>query len=204
MRKPFRLTPIAAALLLASCGPLVQVGGNDKPPPMLLTLTAAASVPAAPVAATASNTVLVLTPGTVGPLQTLRLPVTTSDTEIKYLAGATWAEQPNRLFRRVLADTLSASGVVVIDSRGPAPRAARTLSGVLVDFGLDVRDPAAPRVHVRYDATLSTPAMTLAVQRFEASLPVASQSPGAVAAALNVAANAVARDAALWVAKQRV
>jgi cholesterol transport system auxiliary component len=144
---------------------------------------------------------MVLTPATPGPLQTLRLPVTMSDTEIKYLAGATWAEQPNRLFRRVLADTLSAQGVVVIDPRGPAPRAARTLSGTLVDFGLDVRDPSAPRVHVRYDATLTKPGTTLGVQRFDASLPVASQSPGAVATALNAAANTVARDVAAWVAK---
>jgi cholesterol transport system auxiliary component len=199
--RPTRAAALLLALALAGCGPLVQIGGNDKPPPMLLTLSASAPAPATPTIPTATNTVLVLTPGTLGPLQTLRMPVTISDTEIQYLVGATWAEQPNRLFRRVLADTLAAHGVVVVDPHGPAPRAARTLSGVLVDFGLDVRDGQAPRVHVRYDATLSKPGTTLAVQRFEAWLPVASQSPGAVATALNSAANTVAGEVAAWVAK---
>jgi cholesterol transport system auxiliary component len=198
---PFRGAVLAGTLAVSACGPLVQIGGNDKAPPMLLTLTAIESMPRTPVAATATNTVLVLTPATLGPLQTLRLPVTMSATEIRYLTGAVWAEQPNRLFRRVLADTLSAKGVVVVDPRGPAPLAARTLSGVLIDFGLDVSDPAAPHVHVRYDARLSKPGATLAVERFEVSLPVSDQSPGAVAIALNAAANTVARDVALWVAK---
>jgi cholesterol transport system auxiliary component len=189
---------VAVVALLSGCGPLVQVGGNAKPPAVLLSLSATVPPLATAPAMGATNTLMVITPTSSGTLQTLRLPVTISDTEIKYLAGATWAEQPNRLFRRVLADTLAAHGAVIVDPRGPSPRAARTLSGSLVEFGLDVREPSEPRVHVRYDATLSATGAPLAMQRFDANVEVASQSPTAVAAALNVAANTVAKDVAAW------
>jgi len=194
-----RLTPLLATLLLAACGPLVQVGGNDKAPPMLLTLRATTTLATPPAAKPA--TIMVVLPAATGALQTLRLPVTIADTEIKYLTGATWSEQPNRLFRRVLADTIVAHGLIVIDPRGPSPRADMTLSGALTEFGLDVRDPAAARVNVRYEAVLNASnGALIAARRFDASEPVTSQSPADVGAALNNAANTVAADAATWVA----
>ena len=70
-----------------------------------------------------------------------------------------------------------------------------------MDFGLDVRDPAATVVRVRYDATLSGVGKApLSVRRFDQAVPVSSQLPGDVAAALNKGANAVAADVAAWVA----
>ena len=190
---------LATLALLASCGPLVQIGGNDAPPAMLLTLRATATpVTTAPVAKPV--TVMVLPPAATGALQTLRLPVTVGDVELQYLVGATWSEQPNRLFRRVLADTIVARGLIVIDPRGPSPRADMTLSGTLADFGLDVRNPADPHVSVRYDAVLNSSTGTLiAARRFEASAPAPGKSPTVVGAALNDAANRVAGDVATWV-----
>ena len=195
MVKPLTL---AVLLAVAGCGPLVQIGGNNAAPPMLLTLHADA-VPGAPPAAVAQTaTLLVLTPLPSGALQTLRLPVATRDTELQYLTGAGWSEQPNRLFRRVLADTIAASGTVVVDGAQRSPGAGRTLAGNLIDFGLDVR--AAPVVRVRYDATLTTGAASeVKVRRFEATAVPASQTPGDVAAALNDAANKVAGEVAAWV-----
>ena len=191
---------LAALALLASCGPLVQIGGNDTPPPMLLTLRATATPAAAP--ATKPATVMVVVPAAAGALQTLRLPVAVGDVELQYLVGATWSEQPNRLFRRVLADTIVARGLIVIDPRGPSPRADMTLSGTLAEFGLDVRVAADPHVNVRYDAVLnSTNGTLIAARRFEASAPVAGKSPAVVGAALNDAANRVAGEVADWVAQ---
>ncbi len=147
-------------------------------------------------------TVMVLPPAAAGALQTLRLPVAVGDVELQYLVGATWSEQPNRLFRRVLADTIVARGLIVIDPRGPSPRADMTLSGTLTEFGLDVREPGNPHVSVRYDAVLNSSTGTLVgARRFEAQRPVASQSPAEVAAALNIAANQVAGEVADWVAQ---
>lgn len=192
-----RLLITLTALALGACGPLVQIGGNDKPPVALLTLRASAAV--GTPAADLSRSVSVVTPTVPGPLQTLRLPVITRDTELAYLTGATWVEQPSKLFARVLADTIAAGGVPVIDARQTTVGARRILSGQLVEFSLDVRDAAAPAVVLRYDALLSGDGgKTLLARRFDRRVPVSSQSPGDVAVALNSAANAVAGEVAAW------
>lgn len=192
---------IAAVGTLGGCGPLVQIGGNDKAPPSLMSLRATATPAAgAPTTSDRAATVLVLVPTVPGTLQTLRVPVATTDTEVAYLTGATWAEQPNREFQHVLADTIAARGVPVIDPHQASLAPGRTLSGVLSDFGLDVRNPSAVVVRVRYDATLSgTPKTPFSIRRFEAVQPVASQNPTDVAIALNTAANAVATQVADWI-----
>jgi cholesterol transport system auxiliary component len=201
MIRPALLSVIALAL--AACGPLVQIGGNTPAPDSLLTLRATAEPRpyAGPASAgTALGVTLPLVPGT---LQTLRLPVTTSDTEVLYLAKASWAEQPNRQFQRLLADTLASAGLAVVDSRQSTAAPARSLTGTLREFGLDVRNPGAPVVRVRYDAQIAAPGdrtAPLLLRRFDASEPVPNQTPTAVAAALNRAANRLAADVALWAA----
>jgi cholesterol transport system auxiliary component len=202
--RPALLNPALAAALCLSitgCGPLVQIGGNEKPPASLLTLTATAppGVPAT-VPVNPSETIAVELPGVPATLQTLRLPVTTSPTQVSYLVGATWAEQPNRQFQRLLADTLAASGFSVIDSRQSPIAAAHSLTGNLRSFGLDVQNPGNPVVTVRFDAQIVNPRApkTIRLRRFDATEPARDQSPAAVAAALNRAANRVAADIAEW------
>ena len=181
-----------AGLTLAACGPLVQIGGNAKPPPSLLTLRATAT----PDAAGRGNTIAVEIPAVPGPLQTLRLPVVTADTQVTYLKGAIWAEQPNRQFQRVVADTLAARGFQVIDLHQSSVAPARRLTGQLLDFGVDVRDPARPVARVRYDAQLTAP---FRLKRFDASEAVdPALPPVATADALNRAANRVAGEVADW------
>lgn len=185
-------------LLLGACGPLVQIGGNAPAPTALLTLRATTQAQAGAGQTVGASAVTVEVPTVPATLQTLRLPVTIADTQVQYLTQASWAEQPQRLFQRVLADTIAARGTPVLDPRaGPAAR--RVLSGTLREFGLDVRDPAVPTVRVRFDAVLSGGAGGTQVRRFEASAPAAAQSGDAVAQALNTAANQVAADVAGWV-----
>ena len=199
MTRPFAFGALAALLLVAGCGPLVQIGGNAKPPVSLLTLRAtAAPLPYAGPAKLADSIGVDL-PVVPGALQTLRLPVTTSDSEITYLVGATWAEQPNRQFQRLLADTLAARGLAVIDSHQSAASPARTLSGTLRECGLDVRSGAI--VRIRYDAQLASPgnrSAPLALRRFEVTEAAGDQRPAAIAAALNRAANRIAAEVADW------
>ena len=185
---------------LAACGPLVQVGGNTPAPESLLTLRATGEAP--PDLPATKATLAISTPSVPGALQTLRLPVLTTDTEIAYLKGATWVEQPSHLFGRLLADTISKrTGITVLVARQLDAGADRQLAGQLLDFGLDVRNPAAPMVRVRYDATLiSRTGKLIAARRFDASAPVGSQSPAMVGAALNRAANTAAADVTAWVA----
>lgn len=196
---------IAAALCLAACGPLVQIGGNAKPPESLLTLAATAPPRAYAGPARAAETIAIDLPGVPATLQTLRLPVATSATEVTYLVGAAWAEQPNRQFQRLLVDTLAANGLAVIDQRQSNIAPARNITGTLREFGLDVRDLANPQVRVRYDAQLTGPRSAtgttpVSLRRFEASLPAPDQRPTAVAAVLNAAANQVAAEVAAWAA----
>ncbi len=192
---------VLASLALTACGPLVQIGGNAKPPASLLTLHATASPRPYAGPSQRADTIGIDLPGVPATLQTLRLPVATTATEITYLVGATWAEQPNRQFQRLLVDTLAAAGLVVIEIRQSSIAPARIMSGTLRDFGLDMSDPANPVVRVRYDAQIANPRVpqaTVLLRRFEAVEPASDQRPAAVAAALNRAANRLATDVAGW------
>ena len=199
--KPYLPRPLLLLLLLGACGPLVQIGGNTPAPASLLTLSA--TTPPAPYSGpvAASTTIGIETPVVPLVLQTLRLPVATSAGEVTYLAGAAWAEQPNRQFQRLLADTLAGKGIAVIEPRQARMPPARSLTGTLRDFGLDVSNPAAPVVRVRYDAQVSgsRAASTVLLRRFDVAEPVVDLTPVTVAAALNRAANTVAVQVADWV-----
>lgn len=184
-------------LLLAGCGPLVEIGGATPRPAALYTLSAAPpeAVPAGLAPVDMSKAITVDTPTLPGALQTVRIPVTVSDTSIQYVRDAQWAEQPNRLFQRLLADRLVHSGLAVIDQRSSGQSARQRLTGQLMAFGVDVR--GSPQVRVRYDATLSGPD-GIRQRRFEREAPVAVVNGATVVDALNSAANQVAADVAAW------
>jgi cholesterol transport system auxiliary component len=177
----------------------VQVGGNAPAPEALLVLRADAPPPEWRGPTAVGDTLAVAVPDVPAELQTLRLPVQVTAASVQFLAGASWAEQPNRQFQRLLADTLAGNGVTVLDTRGGSVSPARALTGHLRAFGLDVR--GAPVVRVRYDAQLAGPrgAGTVALRSFVAEEKVTSQQPAVVAAALNRAANRLAGEVAAWV-----
>ena len=201
MTRTMRLSALlcASLVLLAACGPLVKIGGNTPVPDSVYTLSAAppSSVPAGLVPVDLARAVSVDTPTIPGALQTLRIPVTVSDTAIQYVKAAQWSEQPNRLFQRLLADLLVQAGQPVIDLRSSGQSGGRRLTGQLQAFGVDVR--GAPKVVVRYDATLASPT-GLRQRRFEREADLAAVEGPAVAAGLNAAANLLAADVAAWVA----
>jgi cholesterol transport system auxiliary component len=199
MIRPLPLIPVLAALALAGCGPLVQLGGNAPAPATLLVLRAAAPPPEWRGPTALADTLSVAVPDVPAELQTLRLAVQVGPAGVQYLAGASWSEQPNRQFQRLLADTLAGAGVPVLDTRSGSVAPARLLTGHLREFGLDVRGTAV--VRVRYDAQLAGPRSggTVALRSFVAQEPVASQQPEAVAAALGRAANRLAGEVAAWV-----
>jgi len=194
-----RLFSFALLLAVVACGPLVQVGGGGKPPGSLFVLRAPPPPPSSPVAPRV--TILVGQPAVVGTLQTLRVPVIEADTRVTYLVRATWAEQPSKQFQRLLIDTLDTRpGLMALSATQTDGIADRELSGTLVEFGLDMRVPAQPKVRLRYDAVLTGPKRKLlAVHRFETVRPVGSADPNTVAEGLNAAANIMAADVAAWV-----
>lgn len=190
---------LALLLLLGACGPLVQVGGNSPRPDATYTLTAEppVAVPAGVQPVDRARAISIDLPTVPGALQTLRVPVTISDTAIQYVQGVQWSEQPNRLFQRLLADTLVHNGIAVIDVRSSGQAGGRRLTGQLMTFGVDTRGDRMARV--RYDATLAE-AGNIRQRRFEREVPLNDMQADAVAAALNSAANAVANDVAKWTA----
>ena len=189
-----KLVVLLPALTLAACVNL----GAGKPPARLLTLTADAhALAGATIAATPTNTVLVIEPLTPRELAVTRVPVAEGAGAIAYLKDATWVERPARLFRALLAETIRARGqhLVLEDDQGDTAAATR-LSGRLAAMGYDAH---ARSVTLRYDALRTGADGTITARRFEASEAGIAPDAASVAPALNRAANKIAADVADWI-----
>jgi cholesterol transport system auxiliary component len=190
------LTALAAGLLLSGC---VSIGA--KPPAQLLTLDAVQKVPAgAGRVAGGGRTLIVADPDAPKMLDTVRVPVQLGPTSVAYVTKVQWADTPRHLFRRLLAETITATtDRVVLDAGQFSGDGGQRLGGELIAFTVD---EASHSAIVTYDAVLTTPAgVALARQRFTASAPVSGKIESTtVGAPLNAAANKVAADVAAWAA----
>jgi len=195
MRLPFIVRPVAIpalALLCAGC-----LGGGSAPAE-LLTLTPAQALPVGDTrSASAGEALAVLTPSVPRAVNTRRIPVYVNPITIEYLVNATWVEEPNELFRRLLAETIAArTGRVLLDPNNFAQEAGATLSGQLLQFGFD---PTRMEVVAAFDGALTQGDAALQTRRFEARVPVTAQTAAVIAPALNQAANRVAEEVAAWI-----
>ena len=181
-----------SALLSASC-----LGGGSTPKE-LLTLTPAQVLPAGESRSAGAGEVLaVLTPTVSRAINTRRIPVYVNPITIEYLVNATYVEEPNVLFRRVLAETIGArTGRLVLDPGNFTQEAGATLSGQLLQFGFE---PARMEVVIAYEATLSRGTESLLARRFESRVAVTAQTAAVIAPAINQAANQVAQQVADWI-----
>lgn len=196
-KKPILAAALSSLALLASLSACVSLGGVE-PPDRLLTLTPRASVPAGAAAeGEVAAALAVQVPSVTQRLNVARIPVTTSDSSLAYLADAWWVEKPAQLFRNVLVETIRAKGNRLVVSGGELESVARTqLSGQLVDMGYDATTGSAV---VRFDAILELPDGTVRTRRFESSVPGIPAEAEIVGSALNEAANAVADEVADWI-----
>lgn len=185
-----------AALGLFALSGCINFG--SEPPPYLLTLTSAATVPAATSrTAAAGEAITVVTPTVPQALATARVPVVSNGTAIAYVKDAQWVDTPNALFGRLLSETIAArTGRVVLDPRQFSFDPGIRLTGQLQSFGVDSDSMEAI---VLYDAALARGADRVETRRFEARVPVAVVETAAVGTALNQAANQVATDVAAWI-----
>jgi len=194
-RRPRRagIAALAASLALAGC-----ISFGAKPPPMLLTLTAD-QAPAAgnPVTGNAATAVILDLPSAERKLDNNRVPVQVSESEVAYVPEAFWVDKPTRLFRSMLADTISArTGRLVLPQAEAGGVYGVRLSGQLVDFGYDA---AAAEVVVTFDAQRRIEGQPLQQRRFTARRPLGELTPANVGRELNRAANSVAGEIADWV-----
>jgi len=187
------LAGCCAALTLSGC-----ISFGEKPPPVLLTLTASSTIAAGTDRRTAAGAAITVeTPVVPQALQTLRVPVQANTISIAYVKDAQWVEQPNKLFQHLLSETIAArTGRVVLDPHQSTLDPGIRLTGVLQSFGLDATTGEASVV---YDAQLGTAnGTTVETRRFAAQAPARAQAQS-VAAALNNCANQVAVEVADWI-----
>lgn len=194
---PSLRTPLTMALTAMALSACVSFGG--KPPPFLLTLDADAAPPAgAPRTAAEAATLTVLIPTAPQKLRTTRIPVQQDDASVAYVKDAQWVEAPQRLFQRLLSETLAArTARVVLDEGQYLTAPGEQLAGQLVEFGIDVRSNEAIVV---YQAMLvAAGGKSVTQRRFEARETLGSRVAARPAGeALTRAANRVAADVAAW------
>jgi cholesterol transport system auxiliary component len=186
---------LAAAFALTAC---VSFGG--KPPPFLLTLDADAAPATGAMRSSAdAQTLTVLIPTAPQKLRTQRIPVQQDDGSVAYVVEAQWVEAPQRLFQRLLSDTIGAStNRLVLDEGQYLAAPGEQLAGQLLEFGIDARSNEAV---VTYQAMIvSGGGKSVRQQRFEARERVSVIEARSAGAALSRAANKVAGDVAKWVA----
>lgn len=182
-----------AALPLAACS------FGAKPPPSFFQLEPAQAVPIGQARSSASApSISILVPVVSQALATARIPVQTTDTDIQYIKDAAWVEPPQRLFARLVSDTLTAkTGRVVLSQGQSIADPGAQLTGELRNFGIDGRSREAV---VTFDAALvRNEGKAVEKRRFEARVPVAEISAAVAGPAINQAANRVADEVAAWI-----
>lgn len=193
------MTKFATLALLLPLTGCISFGA--KPPPSLLTLSAATAVAVGNVQrAPGSPTITIAVPSVPQELATLRVPVRSTPTTVAYLKDARWVEPVNRQFARLLSDTVTTKvGRVVVGTTVFGTDPGASLTGELRGFGVDA---ATGEAVVTYDAALIRGAgAPLEKRRFEARVPAGLIEPVAVGTALNTAANQVAGEVADWVGR---
>ncbi|WP_215349812.1 ABC-type transport auxiliary lipoprotein family protein [Sphingopyxis soli] len=182
------------AVCLTGC-----IGLGGKTPPFLLTLDADAA-PTSGEARTAAEaaTLTILIPTAPQKLRTTRIPVQQDDSSVTYVKDAQWVEAPQRLFQRLVSETVAArTARVVLDEGQYLTAPGEQLAGQLMEFGIDARSDEAVVV---YQAMLvSAGGKTVTQRRFEVREPLAAKIEAKPAGeALARAANKVAVDVAAW------
>ena len=192
------LVPLLAAAALGGCSLSSLMGGGGKAPLTLQTLTAEAPDPGNVVRnAAAGQAVTIQTPLISNELNTLRVPVQLSPTDVQYVTNLQWVDTPNKLFQALLEETVRrTTNRVVIDPNQTGLDPGVIVHGELERFGYDAQTGQAV---VAYNASLSSPDGTqVQTRRFVATAPADGTGPS-VGPALNRAANEVAQQVAQWI-----
>jgi cholesterol transport system auxiliary component len=188
----------ALAMSAAGCSLGGLLGGGAKTPATLQTLTPESPDPGpATRSAAAGQSVTIAVPVVPKELRTVRVPVQVSPTGVQYVTNLQWVDTPDRLFQRLVAETVRrTTNRVVLDSNLTTLDPGLLLSGQLQKFGYDA---ASGQVVVEYDGALSTAGGNrVETRRFVATAP-SDGTAASVGRALNRAANQVAGEVAGWV-----
>lgn len=190
--KALSLAVLAPAMFLSAC-----ISFGPDAPPFLLALTPEQTVQTGTVRTGEQASALIVTvPDAPQKLNVNRIPVTGVGGNISYLEEAFWTDKPARLFRNLLAETISARGQLVLNESDAGGKTTDYLTGELVDFGISEAEMQAV---VTYDAVRQLPGDQVEKRRFTATRPVSVIEPASAGTALNAAANEVAAGVATWI-----
>jgi len=198
MRSLMRVVPVLLALGLSACSVSGLLGGGQKAPPALLTLSPEATAPGEFTrSAGAGEAVTIAVPAIPRELRVVRVPAQSGPTTIAYIEDLQWVDTPDKLFQQLVSETVTrTTNRVVLDPRLTALDPGVLLTGQLSRMGYDEQERA---VVVRFDGSLSRAGgAQVETRRFEARAP-ADGTAGTVGPALNRAANEVALEVAQWV-----
>ena len=196
MMRRFR-APLLVAIASVALSGCIGLGG--KTPPFLLTLEPEAA-PQAGTARTAAEaaTLTILIPTAPQKLRTTRIPVQQDGASVTYVKDAQWVEAPQRLFQRLVSETVAArTSRVVLDEGQYLTAPGEQLAGQLMEFGVDARSNEA--VVVFQAMLVSAGGKTVTQRRFEVREAIGGKVEAKpVGEALTRAANKVAVDVAGW------
>jgi cholesterol transport system auxiliary component len=180
--------------LLSACSSILPTSEDGKKPPQRFSL----GMTARDIPASITTAIRVEDFDAPAELALDRIVVRRGLQEVLYAKGARWTDKPSRLMRTLVSDYLKAASqsIVASPTQIDVPIVYR-LSGRLSAF--QIRIDGTPTATVRFEALLNNTRSRVPVSRvFTSEAFASSDSPAAMAAAINVAGNQVAADVTSW------
>ena len=194
---PRALTLLLACLALSGCSALAALD-QAATPLDVHELRGPSQVPDA--RSTSPLHLSVELPSTGGAIETDRILVRTSPTQIAYLPDARWSAPAPRMLQTAMVETfLRADAFAFVGQRPLGPSGDLALVTTLLDFGAEVAGEGA-RVEITLVARLvrERDATILSRRTFRRTVPVPDTSSAAILAGYAAAADAVLGDLAAW------
>lgn len=196
---PKALSALIATLLVAACGPILELPGGGEAP-RLFRLNPSSDL--ASFAATVDATILVEQPTVPGGLSSDYIAVRSGEHEIEYLAGARWSDRAGELIARYFVESLQGSGAIRaigVESLD-LPNDFRLKINVQEFAAIAGEGAPISSVEFRFSATIvnSMPVSIVATKTFSSLVNIRRQDPADIVAALNEAADSVMGEMFGW------
>lgn len=190
---------MALGLALAGCS-LPDIGSG--PPPDLYVLSPKSTFPDdLPVV---DWQLVVEEPSTARGIDTDRIAIAPHPLEVKYMAGARWADRAPRMIQQLLIQSFENSQKIVsVGRQSIGLRSDFALKIELREFQAEKTEDGGTAVRVRLNLKLVRPAlgMIVASQSFESVKPSASERVPDIVQAFDDAVGAVLKRAVAWTLK---
>lgn len=202
MNNFFRLTGLAALVVVLSGCALANVGSG--PAPQMFTLTAHSAPAGAGDTASAKADLLVDAYAASAAIDTGRIAYLPSANELKYIAGARWADLAPVMIQSLTVETLEKSGrFASVAARGSEINGDYMLKGDIRQFAAEKHGDAT-QVHVDLFMRLVSrnDNKVIATKDFNTTLPVAGSGVEPMVQAFDAALAQVLADLTVWTADE--